>query len=582
MTSIRMRMPAMTRSLFCALLLVVSWVCRPVSSAVDEGAQPGRPRLMLVLVADQFSYDYLARYQDKFGAGGLRFLLDHGANFVNCKYKHANTLTSCGHSIIATGAYPWATGIVGNKWYDRHKHQIVESTADDSQQLVGGNGSAGSTHAMLGTTIGDELKLATNGRSKVLSISLKERSSLLLAGRLANEALWFDTKTGNFVSSSQYGHELPFWTKSFNDQHLADRYFGKPWQRLLPENQYTASTRDDYPWERALAGDGRQFPHVITGGTSGPGDAYYGVFEMTPWANQLVADCAREAINAENLGNHADPDMLEVSFSAGDLLGHSFGPNSQEMEDLVLRLDQTLANLFQFVDTKVGLDKCLIVFTADHGVMPIPEWLKEKGTDAGRIDPKSFKTILNSALSSRLGTDDWVEAFEPPNVYLNLDAIDRQKYRQPDIEALAAKLARSVPGVGDVYTAVQFFLNQLPSGPHTNAVKLNYYGARSGELYILTKPGYVFLGESNGTTHGSPYSYDSHVPLMIYGSGVQGGRWGADCSPADVAPTIAALLGIQMPTLCEGRVLNEAIAQEYGPFRPRRAAATSEAGAAAH
>ncbi len=569
------------RAIFAAflgsLLMLGPALSGSLLAADAQTAASSKPKLVVVLMADQFSYDYLSRYQDKFGQGGFRFLLEHGANFVNCKYKQANTETACGHSIVSTGAYPWATGIIGDSWFDRRKGKIIESVTDETQQLVGGNGPAGSTRALLGTTIGDELKLATNGRSKVLAVSLKDRASLFLAGRLANNAFWFDTKTGNFVSSTQYGHDLPSWAKAFNDQHLPDRYFGKPWQRFLPESQYNASTRDDYPYERAIPGDGRQFPHVITGGAASAGEAYYNAFEMTPWANQLVADFAREAIDRENLGDHQDADFLGVSFSAGDYLGHSFGPYSQEVEDLVLRLDQTLATFFQYLDQKVGLDRCMIVFTADHGCLAIPEWLKEKGVESGRIDPKSFKNIVNSALNSRLGADDWIEAFEPPNLYLNLDAIDKQKYRQPDVEALAAKIARSVPGVGDVYTAVQFFLNQLPSGPNAEAVRRNYYGARSGELYILTKPGFMFTGESSGTSHGSPYGYDSQVPLIMYGGGIHGGRFGADSSPADIAPTIAAILGIQMPSLCEGRVLNEAVGQDYGPFRSRSYAANPDA-----
>lgn len=528
-----------------------------------------KPKLVIVLVADQFCYDFLARYGDKFGAGGFRWLMDNGANFTNCKYKHATTHTATGHAIIASGAYPWAHGIVANDWFDRRRGKPMPAVADDVNQLVGGNGPAGGTRQLLGTTIGDQMKLASNGRSKVITVSLKDRASLFLGGRLANNAYWWDTKIGSFVTSSQYGRELPSWVKAFNDQHYADRYFAKPWQRLLPENQYVASTRDDYSWERPIPGDGRQFPHVITGGAGSPNEAYYGVFSMTPWANQMVADFARESIDKESLGLHSEPDFLGINFSAGDYLGHAFGPYSQEVEDLVLRLDRTLASFFQFVDQKLGLDKCLIVVTSDHGVLPIPEFLKEKGLDAGRIDPKSFKTLLDSALDSRLGAEDWIESFEPPNLYLNLNAIDRQKYRQPDVEAVVAKIAHSVPGVGEVYTAVQFFLNQLPSGPQSEAVRKTYFWGRSGELIVLTKPGYIFMSEPNGTTHGSPYGYDTHVPLIMYGPAVKSGNFGEDCSPADIAPTIAAMLGVESTSLSEGRVLQEALSQYYGPPKPR-------------
>lgn len=562
--------------LTCIVLIVFLLAAGCIPPGFAQASQSSRPRLVVLLVADQFSFDYLWRYKDKFGAGGFRFLLEHGANFTACRYQQATTHSANGHSIIATGAYPWATGVVANDWFDRRKRQPVTAVADDTFQLVGANGPGAGTKSMLGTTIGDQMKLASNGRCKVITVALKDRAALPLAGRLANAAYWWDMRTGAFVTSSQYGRELPGWVKTFNDQHYADRYFGKPWQRFLPENQYTASTRDDYSWERPIPADGRQFPHVITGGAAGPGEQFYSVFAMTPWANQMVADFAREAVERENLGQRADPDFLAVSFSAGDYLGHAFGPYSQEVEDLVLRLDQTLASLFQYLDQKVGLDKCLIVLTSDHGIMPIPEFLKERGLDAGRIDPKVFASLLDSALDSRLGADDWIQSFEPPNLYLNLDAIDRQKYRQPDVEALAAKLARSVPGVGDVYTAVQFFLNQLPSGPLAEAVKKNYYWGRSGELVVLTKPNYIFISEPNGTTHGSPYGYDTHVPLILYGASIIGGCYGADASPADIAPTIAAVLGIGVPSLCQGRVLDEAIGQVYGPPRARMFAAPAE------
>jgi len=564
------------RILTSLVLATLMLSTRCLLPARAQASQSSRPKLVLLLVADQFSYDYLNRYQDRLGAGGLRFLMEHGANFLSCKFEQGTTHTATGHAIIATGANPWATGIVANDWFDRRKNKEVVACAEDTFQMVGANGPGAGTRAMTGTTIGDQMKLATNGRSKVITVALKDRASVFLAGRLANAAYWWDTRSGNFVTSSQYGSVLANWARAFNDQHYADRYFGKPWQRFLPENQYTASTRDDYSWERPIPGDGRQFPHVITGGINSPGEGFYDVFAMTPWANQMVADFAREAIEREGLGQRSDPDFLGISFSAGDYLGHAFGPYSQEVEDLVLRLDQTLSSFFQYVDQKVGLDQCLIVLTSDHAVMPIPEFLKEKGLDAGRIDPKAFRNLLDSALDSRLGPDDWIQAFDPPNLYLNLDAIDKQKYRQPDVEALAAKLARSIPGVGDVYTAFQFFMQQLPTGPLLEAAKKNYFWGRSGELVVFPKPNHIFISELNGTTHGSPYGYDTQVPLIFYGTAITGGQYGRSCSPVDIAPTLAAILGIAAPSISEGRVLDEAIGQVYGPPRTRMFAAPGE------
>ncbi len=533
---------------------------------VQAQSSPSRPKLVVLLIADQFSYNYIPRYLDKFTSGGIKLLMDRGATFTDCKFRNASTQTAVGHSIIATGAYPWATGIVGDQWYDRRKNKPISAVSDDAMKVVGANGTGSSSHFMQGTTIGDQMKLATNGRSKVVTISLEDRSALLLAGRLANGAYWWDTKTGAFVTSAQFGSELAGWAQAFNDTHYADKYLGKPWQRLLPETQYTASTHDDYPHEKGIVGDGKQFPHVITGGASAPGEAYYSAFAMTPWSNQMICDFAKEAVDKESLGMHTDADMISVSFSAGELLGSSFGPYSQEVEDLTLRLDQSISGLIQHIDQKVGLDNCLIVFTADHGVAPIPEFLKERGLDSSRIDVKNFKTALDSQLDARLGAEDWIESFEPPNLYLNLNAIDKQKYRQPDVEALSAKMAHSIAGVGEVYTAAQFFTNQLPSGPLMDAVRKSYYWGRSGELFVMPRPGHIFISESTGTTTGSPYNYDTQVPLIISGSNVQNGRFGQTSSPADIAPTITNILGIEQPSLCEGRVLTEALS---GNSRPR-------------
>ncbi len=532
--------------------------------------QAGQVKLVLVLVIDQFSYDYLARYKDKLNSG-FRYLIEHGANFSNCRYKQATTQTAVGHSIIATGAYPWATGIIANEWYDRRKDKTLPAISDDSVQLIGANGKFGaSAKSMNGTTIGDELKMASNGRSKVITVSLKDRASLFLAGNLANSAFWWDMHSGNFVSGSQYGNQLPGWATSFNERHYADQYFGQSWQKLLPETEYNASTRDNYTHERAFPGDGKEFPHVISGGAQGPNESFYAAFSATPWSNQMLIDFAKEAIDQESLGARGETDFLGISFSASDYLGHAFGPYSHEMEDLIARLDQTLGSFLNGVDQKIGLNNCVIVLTSDHGVSAIPEFLKERGLDAGRIDPKSLKTTLDSNLDSRLGQEDWISSFTPPNLYLNLNAIDKLKYRQPDVEAVAAKICRQIPGIASVFTAFQFFSNQVPLSPYAEAAKKNYYWGRSGELYIVPKSGYIFGSEPSGTSHGSTHMYDSQVPLIIAGPGVKSGIYSQSASPNDIAPTISAILNITQPSLCEGRVLNEALGQFSGPPTPLR------------
>lgn len=565
------------RALLSALvvLLLIS-----AQSASAQLMQSNAPRLVLLLVVDQFSSDFLSRFGDKFGPNGFRYLQDHGAVFTNCRYKQATTVTAVGHSIIATGAHPWATGVIANDWFDRKAGKEIAAvnmaTADKTIQLqmVGATGPGASAQAMVGTTFGDSMKMATNGRAKVLSMSLKDRGALFLGGKLGNGSFWFDDRTGSFVSSSQYGTSLPVWVRAFNDQHYADKFFGKPWQRLLGENDYAASAKDDYSYEGALPGDGRVFPHVITGGASSPNEAFYGTFMITPFANQMLADLAKEAIDKESLGQHTDPDLLAVSFSTPDYVGHLFGPQSQEAEDTMLRLDQTLANLLQFVDKRVGLNHCLVVVTGDHGVAPIPEFMRERGAargiDGGRIDPKAFRMLLDSALDARLGPGDWISDFAPPNLYLNLAEIDRQKYKDNEVQALAANLAHSIPGIGEVFTSAQLFTNQPPNSPYIDAVRRSYYWGRSGDLYVMPKPGYIFSGSPTGTTHGSAYAYDQQVPLILAGGPIRSGKYGQDASPADIAPTISSILNVPVPPLSEGRVLQEAIGQVQGPPVPMR------------
>lgn len=552
-----------TRSLpklMMVLMIVISIINPPMPSQA-QSTESGKPSLVVLVVADQFPYNFLARYRDKFQAGGLRLLMDQGAHYPSCNYKTATAQAAVGASIISTGAYPWATGVVGNTWYSRSKKGPTSATLDDSATMVGGNGPAGSSKGMAGTTIGDQMKLATNGRSKVFSVGVEQSSSLLLAGRLANNAFWLDNKTGSMVSSSKFGTTLSGWVKAFNDLRNAEKSLGKPWQRLLPENQYAASTKDDYPYERTLPGDGKVFPHVIQAGSQSANQDYYEPFAMTPFANQLVVDFAKEAVEKEFLGQHPDTDLLIIGLNAGEKLTQYYGPYSQETQDLVLRMDQSLANLFQFINEKVGSNKSLIVFTASHGSPAIPEFSKERGLDAGRIDPKVFSSFLDAKLDTQVAHEDWIEAFDPPNLYLNLDAIDRQKLRQPDVESLVGRVAHSVPGIGEVFTAWQLYTNQPPNSPLSDVVRKSYYFGRSGEVFVNPKPGFVFTSESSGTGFGSPFAYDTQVPLLLYGAGVKPGKYGQSVAPSDIAPTICAILGIESPSNSEGSPLADAMSQ---------------------
>ena len=500
-----------------------------VSAALAQSAQPSKPRLVVLLVANQFSYDYLNRFSDKFGPNGFRFLMADGANFTSCRFPQACTQTAVGQAVIATGSYPWSNGIVGNSWYDRHKNKLVTTLAVDDSKAVGVGGLGASVHSFVGTTIGDQLKLATSGNSKVFTVALNDQSAALMGGKFANNAFSWDTHNGMFVGAAQNGKELPAWASSFNEQRYADGYVGK------------------------------------IEGASTSNEMFYTSFARTTWADQMVADFAKSLIEHEGLGQHPSPDFLGVNFSSTE---NATGTSGRECENSVVELDLTIGNFIKFLDQKVGINNCLIVFTADRGSCASPELLRESG---GNIDSKSFVAQLNTLISARLGKEDWIEAFDPPNLYLNLAAIDRAKFRQPDVESLAAKMSHSISGTGEVYTAFQFFQNQVPNGPFADSIRKSYYWGRSGELFVMPKPGYSF--SNNGTTSGALFSYDSQVPLIICGPSIQTGRFRFAVSPADVAPTVASILEITPPAICEGRVLNEAMSQSFGPQHSHKLAA---------
>ncbi len=484
-------------------------------------------KLVVFLIADQFPSNYLSFCLNKSQANGFRHLLENGANFTDCHYSAATNQTATNLAVIASGAYPWLTGVTGNQWYDRHKQKTVKAIAGESS--LPGAGSNTNTDMMAGTTVGDELKIATGGLSHIITIAGNNQEALLLAGKLGDRAFWWDGHTSNFVSLMHSGKELPAWAQTFNEQHHGNQYSGKIWQPLAESSKSFAHTLEDSQ------------------------------FIASPWINEMIFDFARQAINEDSLGQQDTSDMLGINFSSFEAVAKNYGSYSPESLDLALRFDQSLADFSQFLDKKLGQNNYLLVFTACHGAGASPDFLQAQGMEAGAIEAKTFREQLNSALSSRLGNANWIEAFEPPNVYFNLNTIDHSNYRQPDIEKLASKLGRSLTGAGEIYGAFQLFMNELPSGPWTKAVRKSYFWGRSGELYLIPKPGFTFLSESDGTACGSPYNYDTQVPLIFSGNAVKFGTYATPADMDDLAPTVANILGICSPALAEGHVLSEAV-----------------------
>jgi len=514
-------------------------------------------RLIVSIAIDQFRYDYLTRFEDQFGEGGFKRLLTGGAVFTNANYLQAATFTACGHATFMSGATPAMNGIIANEWYDREAGRVVTSVSDDRTKLLGGNpgASGASPRRLVGSTFGDELKRTTVGKAKVIGVSLKDRSAILPAGKRPDAAYWFSLDNGNFVSSDYYFADLPEWVKRFNREQHCNRYFGAQWERLLPPAAYSRSLPDDAAGENSPYGN--TFPHVVTGKHDKLSKEFYDDFEKTPFANDYLLDFAKAAVENERLGADDVPDLLTVSFSANDLLGHKFGPYSQEVQDMTLRTDRTIAALLGFLDQKVGPGEWVAALTADHGAAPVPEQA-EKPTDGGRVTSKQITDVIEAALDKQFGEEKWLLSFTYGNAYLDEAAVARRKTTMDEAERIASQAVTKIPGVAECFTHTQLLTGRLPANPITRSAANGFFASRNGNLIVVPRP-FFLLASADATTHGTPYSYDTHVPVILYGAGVAAGSYASVSSPADIAPTLASLLKIEPPSNSVGRILTEAI-----------------------
>jgi predicted AlkP superfamily pyrophosphatase or phosphodiesterase len=525
--------------------------------AVRPTTASTKPKLVLLLVVDQFRGDYLERFSDLFGKDGFRRLME-GAFFTNANYDYVPTYTAPGHAAISTGSVPAQNGIVGNAWFDRETGKMRVMVSDLQAHLLTNKGAkaetgAASPRVLLGTSIGDQLRLSNNFQSKVVAISQKDRAAVLPGGQRPNGAFWFVAAEGGFVSSDYYFKELPGWVKDFNSKNSIDKYFGKMWDRVLPEASYARAQAKNLPLQITTLGTG--FPYTITGGDSKPGAKYYSVFDLTPFASEHLEDFAKTAIEAEHLGEDNVTDLLSVSFSTPDLVGHSYGPDSQELLDTYIRLDHTVADLLNFIDRKVGLANTIVAVTGDHGVCPIPEYVQSMGFDAGRISGTMLVSTVKKALNDKYGEANWIQAFVNDQFYIDPKLIADRKINPADIERVAGEAAMTVPGIVNYYTRTQIVEGRMPATPVARRVVNGFNRQRSGDVCVVTKP-FTFVAEGNlATTHGSPYNYDTHVPIIFYGKGIQPGRYEMESSPSDIAPTLASILGIEMPSNRVGHIL---------------------------
>ena len=514
-----------------------------------------RPKLVVGIVVDQMRWDYLYRYHSRFAAnGGFKRLMNKGFNCNNTHIPFTPTYTACGHAAIYTGSVPAINGITGNNWYDNEKQKFVYCTDDSSVSPVG------STNAVAGkmspvnlftTTICDELKLTTNFKSKVVGIALKDRGGILAAGHSADAAYWYDSGSGEWITSTYYMKALPNWVNEFNKKKWVDQYYLKGWNTLYPVNTYTQSTADENNYEVKTLG--KNFPYIL----SSFAGKNYNLIMGTPYGNTLTTQFSKAAIEQERLGSDSITDFLAISYSSTDYIGHSYGPNSIEIEDTYLRLDQELAELLDYLDTKVGKDQYLLFLSADHGAAHNPRFMKDNKMPAGNVDVLKLEAALNAALKEKFGADGLVIGIINFQVVLNLPVIEANtKLKQQEITSWIIKYLGKLEAVSQVFPLDNLETTVLNSTVK-NRIANGYFPKRSGQIQIVYKPQWLEGFENGGTTHGLWNPYDAHIPLLWYGWNIQPGIANREIYTTDIAPTLAALLKIQVPNGSIGKPITE-------------------------
>lgn len=517
-----------------------------------------KPKLVVGIVVDQMRYDYLKRFDKKFGSQGFKRLLNEGYAVNNTHYNYIPTYTAVGHTSIYTGTTPFYHGIISNDWYDKQLKKSIYCVDDDRYETVGAKeGGKKSPYRMLSTTVTDQLHLAQNMRGKTIGISIKDRSAILPAGHTANAAYWFEGKDdGRFITSTFYMKELPKWVNDFNQSGIAKKYVNMPWVTKYPINTYTESIADDNAFEGLFKGETSPiFPHdlqklqVANGG--------YEILKATPQGNSIVEDFAEATILAENLGKGDDTDFLAVSFSSTDYIGHQFGVDSKEIEDTYIRLDQDIADLLFFLDKQVGKGNYTIFLTADHAAVPVPAYLNSLKIPAGYINPKPLANRINDITKAYFNAIDLFENISNYQIFLNYQKIKDLGLNLIDVEnALAEELIR-YDGIYKTVTAHTLQTTEFNEGV-LKYLQNGYNQKLSGDVLLIPLPATIAYPHT-GTTHGSGYNDDTHVPLIFYGNGIKKGVSNTYYPITAIAPTISVLLGIEFPNVSLGTVIDEVL-----------------------
>lgn len=538
--------------LFALLFVTSTWAQSPVSGTA---ARPPRPRLVVGFVLDQMRWDYLYRYADRFSEkGGFRRMLGEGHSCEQTLIPYTPTVTACGHSAVYTGTVPAINGITGNAWWDGQLRRTVYCTEDKSVSTVGSSSSQGkmSPKNMLVTSIADELRLATNFQGKVIGVAIKDRGAILPAGHSANGAFWYDNSVGSWITSSYYTPDLPNWVQGFNQRKLPDSFYAAGWSLLYPAPSYKASTADYKSYENKIFGD--TFPYDLKKYIGKD----YGKINTTPMGNDMTFAFAKAALLGESLGTDAVTDLLAVSLSSPDYIGHSFGPNSVEAEDAMLRLDIALGQFFDLLDRQVGKGMYTTFLTADHGAAHVPEFSQEHRLPGGRVFMGKIVDKLNVSLEKIYRLKKLIVSDDNYQLHLDHFQLDSAAVNSDEIINWLQKELMKEPGIDRAFAIKDINLVPLPE-PLRKMLNNGYHPNRSGDLQIILKPGYIDAYGTTGTTHGLWNPYDSHIPLLWYGWGIKKGITQREVYMTDIAPTLAALLRIQMPSGNIGTVIAEVL-----------------------
>ena len=542
---------------FCVLFFVIA-----ISDSLAQRSQirdltemenflADQPKLVVGIVVDQMRYDYLTRFWDRYGERGFKRMVEEGFNCKNNHFSYVPTYTGPGHASVYTGTTPAMHGIISNSWYDKNAKKGVYCAGDDNVTSVGSQGPEGkmSPHRMNVTTITDQLRLHTQLRGKVISVALKDRGAVLPGGHMANAAYWFNgTDKGEWISSSFYMEKLPRWVLQFNASDAVEQY-KKPWTTLYNIASYNESGPDNTSYESPFNGEAAPvFPHDLP--ALWEANDGFELLKFTPFGNSITTDFAIAAITNEELGKDNDTDFLAISYSSTDYVGHKFGVNSKETQDTFMWLDQDLGRLFNVLDNEVGRGAYTVFLTSDHGAGHVPAYLADQRVPAGYTEPSGLRSQLNNFLQFRYGNTDIVENISNMQVFLNHEVVRNLDIDLADLQEDIAREIIAYPSVFQAYTATQMMANAYVDGV-PKLLQNGFHQKRSGDVLFMYDPATIVYSRT-GSTHGSPLTYDTHVPLLFMGKGIRQGSTYAPTRISDIAPTISSLLGIAFPNAATG------------------------------